>query len=287
MCTTSTGADCSAAGFQALATQSGSFGCAIVSQWTPVITPPQWDEITNGVQLTVQNGDACPDGTNRGIQIQFTCGSAIGPATFSAAEPVTCQYEWAFPTTAACTGATPPAPTPPTPTTPCVLAPGVEYTATPMRVLSNVGNAEACCDVCKTTANCTAWTVRNASQWTCSLYSSQFAAKAKEAVLMSGHIVGAATHYQDPFAHACLPGELNLTVANLLGRWCSSACDKTTACPLDVPTNVTAKPACEIHDPVGSGMHCALVCASDAECGPTNKSVCDDTFTPGICTYEL
>lgn len=156
-----------------------------------------------------------------------------------------------------------------------------------MRVLSNVGNAEACCDVCKTTANCTAWTVRNASQWTCSLYSSQFAAKAKETVLMSGHIVGAATHYQDPFAHACLPGELNLTVANLPGRWCSSACDKTTACPLDVPTNVTAKPACEIHDPVGSGTHCALVCASDAECGPTNKSVCDDTFTPGICTYEL
>ena len=102
MCTSTTGTDCSAAGFQSLATQSGSFGCAIVSEWTPVITPPQWDVITNGVQLTVQNGDACPDGTNRGVQVKFTCGYLVGPATFFAAEPVTCQYEWDFPSTAAC-----------------------------------------------------------------------------------------------------------------------------------------------------------------------------------------
>ena len=112
MCTTSTGADCSFPGFQALATQSGSFGCAIASEWTPAITPPQWVEITNGVQLTVQNGDACPDGIHRGITVQFTCDGAIGPATFSVAEPVSCLYEWAFPTSAACTGAVPPAPAP-------------------------------------------------------------------------------------------------------------------------------------------------------------------------------
>ena len=87
----------------ALATQSGGFGCAIISEWTPVVTPPQWDPITNGVQLTVQNGDACPDGTARGIQVQFTCDSSggLGPASFSATEPVTCQYEWAFPTSGA------------------------------------------------------------------------------------------------------------------------------------------------------------------------------------------
>ena len=103
MCTISTGTDCSAAGFQALATQSGSFGCAILSVWAPVLTPPQWDPITNGVQLTVQNGDACPDGTNRGIQVQFTCDptGGVGPTSFSASEPVTCQYEWQFATSGA------------------------------------------------------------------------------------------------------------------------------------------------------------------------------------------
>ena len=100
MCTSTTGTDCSAAGFQSLAFQSGSFGCAIVSEWTPVITP-QWDIIPNGVQLTIQNGDRCPDGTNRGIQVQFTCGNLVGPATFTATTPVTCQYEWAFPTSGA------------------------------------------------------------------------------------------------------------------------------------------------------------------------------------------
>jgi hypothetical protein len=100
MCTISNGTGCSAAGFQALATHTGSFGCAILSEWTPGITPLQWDLITNGVQLTVQNGDECPDGTNRGIQVQFTCDPAggVGPKSFSASEPAGCQYEWQFAT---------------------------------------------------------------------------------------------------------------------------------------------------------------------------------------------
>ena len=219
-------------------------------------------------------------------QCSTTCSGGIIGTCNTATGVGCCGGTWLLNTVQVkCTGT--PAPWVPTPSpyTPCVLAPGVEYTATPMRVLSNVGNAEACCDACKATRNCTAWTVRNGSTWTCSLYNAQFAAKASKAVLMSGHIVGAATHYQDPFTQACLPGELNLTVANLQGRWCSAACDKATACPLDVPANVTAKPSCEIHDPVGSGMHCALVCASDVECGPTNASVCDQTFSPGICAY--
>lgn len=39
MCTQTTGVDCSAVGFAALAVQSGSFGCAIVANWQPVATP--------------------------------------------------------------------------------------------------------------------------------------------------------------------------------------------------------------------------------------------------------
>ena len=58
MCTTTTGTDCSAQGFKALAGQSGSFGCAIISNWLPVVNPPDWSEITNGMQFGVQNGDA-------------------------------------------------------------------------------------------------------------------------------------------------------------------------------------------------------------------------------------
>ena len=52
----------------------------------------------------------------------------------TAQQPITCQYEWAFPTSAACGGApgptppgpTPPGPTPPTPTppAPAPLGPG-------------------------------------------------------------------------------------------------------------------------------------------------------------------
>ena len=99
MCTISTGIDCSAQGFQALATLSGAFGCSILSEWTPVITPPQWDPIINGVQLTIQNGDACTDGTNRGIQVQFTCDpSQIGPPSFTVSKPEPCLYVWQFPT---------------------------------------------------------------------------------------------------------------------------------------------------------------------------------------------
>jgi hypothetical protein len=170
----------------------------------------------------------------------------------------------------------------------CVAAPGVEYTGTPSRVLLNVGNAEACCDVCAATPDCAAWTIRTTLTWTCSLYNESSAAAAGKSVVASGHRPGTPTHYQDPYTRACLSDELNLTVANLAGRWCAAACDlggSATPCPLDVPDNVTAKPVCAIRDPVGTGMHCALICKADAECGPTNASVCDQTFTPGICAY--
>jgi hypothetical protein len=102
MCTVSTGTDCSMLGFEALATQSGGFGCSILSQWEPVITPPTWSETPNGVQMVIQNGDACPDGTSRGIQVDFECGNSVAPGSFTVTEPLECQYAWTFSTTAAC-----------------------------------------------------------------------------------------------------------------------------------------------------------------------------------------
>ena len=171
----------------------------------------------------------------------------------------------------------------------CIAAsPGVEYVGTPTRVISAVGSAEACCDVCLV-KGCLAWTVRFASlRATCSLYNTTNAIAATSTLVASGHMPGIPTHYMDPYTHAsCLPGEINLTVATLTGRWCSAACANSTSCPLDTPDNVNATPSCEIHDPVGTGKHCALTCTSDDQCGPTSASVCDTTFTPGICTYVV
>ena len=40
--------------------------------------------------MTIQNGDACPDGTLRGITVKFTCDSrSVGPQTFTILETTT------------------------------------------------------------------------------------------------------------------------------------------------------------------------------------------------------
>ena len=71
-----------------------------------------------------------------------------------------------------------------------------------------------------------------------------------------------------------------------VGRICSASCSPVSQnCPIDLPAGVTAKPSCEIRDPVGHGYHCALTCMQNSECGSTNASQCDSTFSPGICMY--
>ena len=180
-----------------------------------------------------------------------------------------------------------------TPTNQCVPAShGVEYVGTPSLVLKDVGSPQACCDVCLV-EGCVAWSVRSstnsgpAGKRTCTLYNTTNAIAATSGLIASGHQPGIPTHYMNPYTHdSCLPGEINLTVATLGGRWCSAACANSTPCPLDTPDNVSATPSCEIHDPVGTGTHCALTCTTSDECGPTLASVCDLTFTPGICTYS-
>ena len=160
--------------------------------------------------------------------------------------------------------------------------------------MANVGNEEACCDVCAVEPGCVAWTVRDATDptkgtaYSCSLYNVTDAIAADKDVVASGRMPDARTHYQDP-AKGCLPDELNLTVANIVGSWCSAACGPKSSdpCPLDVPTGVAAKPSCAINDPVGTGKHCALVCTADAECGADIAVHCDTTFTPGVCAYRI
>ena len=113
MCARTSGPDCTAAGFDALVIQTGAWGCAIVGDWDPVNSPPTWSEQPGGVTMSLQNGDACPDGTARGLAVDFECTpGAVGPVTFTVTEPVTCQYAWTFATTAACAGVGPPTPGP-------------------------------------------------------------------------------------------------------------------------------------------------------------------------------
>ena len=200
-----------------------------------------------------------------------------------------------FPSLAAACGPGP-RPTPPPSPAPqrCVTTPGFDYSGVG-HTLANVGDPGACCDVCSLTIGCNAWSVRKADSFSCTLYNQTHAVPASSKTVASGTITGAPTHYQDPFTHACLPDELNLTVANIKGHWCAAACSNSTPCPLDTPAGVTATPSCEIHDPIGSGKHCALKCMSSADCGPTSPPpgmntsgasvTCDTTFTPGVCTY--
>lgn len=190
-----------------------------------------------------------------------------------------------------CTTPTP-TPTPPTPTPPspapqrCVTTPGFDYSGVG-RTLANVGDPGACCDVCSLTIGCNAWSVRKADSFSCTLYNQTHAVPASSKTVASGTITGAPTHYQDPFTHACLPDELNLTVANIKGHWCAAACSNSTPCPLDTPAGVTATPSCEIHDPIGSGKHCALKCMSSADCGPTSPPLEVDTLPCENCATCL
>ena len=206
-------------------------------------------------------------------------------------------FKWFPPLLAAACGPGPP-PTPPPSPAPqhCVTTPGFDYRGDGLTI-ANVGDPGACCDVCFLAIGCSAWSVRKpkGDSFSCTLYNETHAVPASSKTVASGMVAGAPTHYQDPFTHACLPDELNVTVANIKGRWCAAACTSSTPCPLDTPVGVTATPACEIHDPVGSGMHCALTCKSSADCGSTSPPpgmntsgasvTCDTTFTPGVCTY--
>ena len=122
MCTLTTAqGDCSADEFQALAVQSGAFGCTILANWEPDAPADQgWSTYPNGALLSLTNGDFCPSGVTRSIAATFVCATTLGPDSFTVSEDETsCGYSWTFPTSAACaptpTSPPAPAPTPPTP----------------------------------------------------------------------------------------------------------------------------------------------------------------------------
>ena len=84
----------------------------------------------------------------------------------------------------------------------------------------------------------------------------------------------------------CLPDEIANSIPAVDGPFCSAPCAGDNMwCPPEVPTGVTATPKCMVKDPVGQGMHCALSCKADADCGA--NGVCSQSYGPanGMCIY--
>ena len=118
--------------------------------------------------------------------------------------------------------------------------------------------------------------------------------------------VGAAScHYEDPFQPAgCQSGEVNITVQNVPGSFCSPKCDSSGACPTDTCSGTVAAPQCVLQDGTplvafayrgvitsvpGSGNHyCALVCDPSSKteaCSSGEHLDCKAIQGTGLCTY--
>jgi len=102
------------------------------------------------------------------------------------------------------------------------------------------------------------------------------------------------SHYSDP-KDGCLSDEIEITITNIKGDFCSSECSIFKKCPADVPTGVTAGPQCALQDASTNKHYCALICsptlpvldqkAADAQCG-TNASCKPAGQGVGLCTYD-
>jgi C1A family cysteine protease len=102
------------------------------------------------------------------------------------------------------------------------------------------------------------------------------------------------THYGDPYVAACETGEVNITITNVTGAFCSPKCTLGIFCPSDVPSGVTAKPQCALQSSSGGAKYCALICspttdeaslrAGDAQCSADGS--CKPISGVGVCTYD-
>jgi hypothetical protein len=142
-------------------------------------------------------------------------------------------------------------------------------------VFDGVGNADGCCQLCGATFSCTAWTVVKPTGpndlGSCHLKSTVVDQQLDPQGLncTTGILHNTRTHYANPNKPStkCLSDETELYVRGINGSWCSTGCNQSAPCPLDVPIGVKAKPSCVVHNPLGDGKLCALLCNSDEDCG--------------------
>merc|ERR1711871_1409189 len=102
------------------------------------------------------------------------------------------------------------------------------------------------------------------------------------------------THYGDPYIEACKSDEVNITITNVTGAFCSPKCTLGIFCASDVPAGVTAKPQCALQSSSGGAKYCALICspttdeaslrAGDAQCSANGS--CKPISGVGVCTYD-
>merc|ERR1711879_1019894 len=64
--------------------------------------------------------------------------------------------------------------------------------------------------------------------------------------------------YENPFKAPCAAGEVNMTIPEVNGAYCTPACDSAT-CP-GVPAGFKATAQCKIKDSFTGKDYCALVC---------------------------
>ncbi len=103
-----------------------------------------------------------------------------------------------------------------------------------------------------------------------------------------------ATHYGDP-KDGCLSDEIEVSIQDVGGDFCSTHCGIFKRCPTDLPAGVTAKPQCALQDAQTNKKYCALICsataeikdqkAADAQCGK-NASCKGVQQGVGLCTYD-
>jgi hypothetical protein len=189
-----------------------------------------------------------------------------------------------------------PASAPPT----CQVRKGVMIGGPTIQSLPGTSNPTSCCELCSNPnlhPTCVGFSIT--ANGTCLLKSSLNDGQQPESGALSG-IVGNHSHfrvhYGNPYPSqaanngtaACQGDEIVYEIGG--GSFCSPAClvNETTgnlgACPSDKPAGMTANALCVLTDPIaGSSGHCALVCKSDADCGPSAS--CLQTYSKGLCIY--
>merc|ERR1711939_838288 len=95
-----------------------------------------------------------------------------------------------------------------------------------------------------------------------------------------------ATHYEDP-KDGCQSDEVRLQIQGVSGSICAPTCGSSSACPNDVPDDVTVKPTCALKATSGS-QYCALLCFPGLDLGQCGKNAsCKKVQTDvGVCTYD-
>ena len=167
----------------------------------------------------------------------------------------------------------------------CTTVQNVSLNGTLLNKYAGVTSTAACCQLCATAANgsCTAYSIK---QGACFIFK-DLSHMAEEDGVITGYTTSARTHYQDPARAGCAAAEeIANTVPAVEGSFCSAPCGiDDTWCPPDKPQGVTATPKCMVKDLIGMGMHCALSCKADSECGENGK--CSTAYGPanGVCVY--